>query len=239
MGSGSSKGTAQIVTASERINDNHATIQYTTSMTESSETHRGKSSKNTESQNGRLMDKVLLNNSDANKVESVALSRSQKDEDIGEDVDIESTLLLTSFSEKRPEIEPRLKATMKHYHALKGALESDNLMTSMALEHAKTLIDVYSKCKKRSNKTIVTDFAVALGTSKLVYDIIVDRRSNYPEVTTWDRKPRKEQDKEQDNQEEENDDTAEGDENQVDEDRLLATVAATLDRHPISVLIDT
>ena len=223
------------MTASERINDNHATIQYTTSMTESSETHRGKSSKNTEPQNGRL------NNSDANKVESVAFSTSQKDEDIAEDVDIESTLLLklTSFSEKPPEIEPRLKATMKHYHALKGALENDNLMTSMALEHAKALIDVYSKCKKRSNKTILTDFAVALEISKLVYDIIVDRRTNYPEVTTWDRKPRKEQDKEQDNQEEENDDTAEGDVNQVDKDRLLTTVAATLDRRPISVLIDT
>ena len=57
--------------------------------------------------------------------------------------------------------------------------------------------------------------AVALGISKLVYDIIFDRRTNYPEVTTWDRKPRKEQEKEQDNQEEENEDTPEGDENQV------------------------
>ena len=57
--------------------------------------------------------------------------------------------------------------------------------------------------------------AVALGISKLVYDIIVDRRTNYPEVTTWDRKPRKKQEKEHDNQEEENEDTTEGDKNQV------------------------
>ena len=186
-------------------------------MTESSEEQRGKWSKNPESENGGLTDKSLLNNSDANKVETVALSVSQKDEDVPQDVDMESTLLLTSFIEKRSEIEPRLKATMKHYHGLKDALESDKLMTSMVLEHAKALIDVYSKCKKRSNKTILTDFAVALGISKLVYDIIVDRRTNYPEITAWDRKPRKEQEKEQDNQVEENEDTPEGDENQVGE----------------------
>lgn len=202
------------MTARGRSSDNHATI---TNMTESIEAHtcRGISTKNCESQNGGLTDEPVLNNSDANKVETVASPASLKDEDITQDVDIESTLLLTSFTEKRPEIEPRLKATMKHYHVLKDALGSGNLMTSMLLEHAKALIDVYSKCKKRSNKTIVTDFAVALGISKLVYDIIVDRRTNYPEVTTWDRKPRKEQEKEQDNQGEENEDTPEGDENQV------------------------
>lgn len=213
MGSGSSKGTAQIVTASERLNDNHTTIKNKTSMTESSVAHKGKPSKNAESQSGGLEDKSLLNNSDANKVEMVALRASQEEDDIAttQDVDVESTSLLTLFSEKRPEIEPQLKATKKHYQALKDALDSGNLMTSMVLEHAKALIDVYSKCKKRSNKTILTDFAVALGISKLVYDIIVDRRTSYPEVTTWDRKPRKEQEKEQDTQEEGN----EGDENQV------------------------
>ena len=191
------------MTASERINENHATMM---TEIESSEAHR---SKNAASQNGGL------NNSDANKVETVALPASQKDEDIAQDVDNESTLLLTSFSEKRPELKPRLQATVKHHHALKDALESGNLMTLMALEHAKALIDVYSKCKKRSNKTILTDFAVALGIPKLFYDIIVDRRTNYPEITTWDRKPRKEQEKEQDNQDEENEDTLEGDETLV------------------------
>ena len=209
MGSGSSKRTLQTKTASGRSKENHATMKNMTSMPESSETHIGKPSERFESQNGGLTDELVLNNSDANKV------ASQKDENIAQDVDIESTLLLTSFTEKHPEIEPRLKATMKHYHALKDALDSGNLMTSMVLEHAKALIDVYSKCKKRSNKTVVTDFAVALGISKLVYDVIVDRRTNYPEVTTWDRKPRKEQEKEQENQEEENEDTPEGVENQV------------------------
>lgn len=229
---------------SGRSNDNHATIKNATSTTESKEAQREKSSKNSESRNGGLTDKSLLNNSNVNKVETVALPASQKDEDTAQDVDIESTLLLTSFTEKRPEIEPRLKATMKHYHALKDALESDNLMTSMILEHAKALIDVYSKCKKRSNKTILADFAVALGISKLVYDIIVDRRTNYPEVTTWDRKPRKEQEKEQDNQEEESEDTPEGDENQVGEvtkigSCVLKASVAILDCHSIDVLFDT
>jgi len=214
MGSGSSKRTVQTVAVSGRSNDNHATIKNATSMTENSEEHRGKSSKNSESQNG-LTDKSLLSNSDVNKFETVTSPASQKDEDIEQNVDIESTLLLTSFTEKHPEIEPGLKATTKHYHTLKDALERGNLMTSMVLEHAKSLIDVYSKCKKRSYKTILTDFAVALGISKIVYDIIVDRRTNYAEVTTWDRKPRKEQEKEQDNQEEENEDAPEGDDNQV------------------------
>ena len=244
MGSGSSKRTVQTVIASGRSNDNHATIKNMSSTTESSESHRGKSSKNSESVNRGLTDKSLLNNSEANKVEAVAFPASQKDEDITQDVDIQSTLLLTSFTEKRPEIEPRLKATMKHYHALKDAWDSSNLMTSMVLEHAKGLIDVYSKCKKRSNKTIVTDFAVALGISKLVYDIIVDRRTNYPEVTTWDRKPRKEQEKEQDNQEEENEDSPEGDENQVGQAAkmgscVLKTSTATLECNSNDIWINT
>ena len=33
----------------------------------------------------------------------------------------------------------------------------------------------------------MTDFALAVGIHKLVQDIIVDRRSNYPEMITWDR----------------------------------------------------
>ena len=215
MGSGSSKRTVQTVAVSGRSNDNHTTFNNATLLTENSEAHRGKSSKNSESKNGGLTDKSLLCNSDVNKFGTVASPASQKDEDMEQNVDIESTLLLTSFTEKHPEIEPRLKATTKHYHALKEALESGNLMTPMILEHAKSLIDVYSKCRKRSHKTILTDFALALGISKLVYDIIVDRRTNYPEVTIWDRTPRKEQEKEQDNQEEENEDPPEGDDNQV------------------------
>ena len=82
MGSGSSKRTVQTVMASEISNDNLATIKNATSMTESSEEQRGKWSKNPEFENGGLTDKSLLNNSDANKVETVALSVSQKDEDV-------------------------------------------------------------------------------------------------------------------------------------------------------------
>ena len=33
----------------------------------------------------------------------------------------------------------------------------------------------------------MTDFALAVGIHKLVHDIIVDRRINYSEMTTWDR----------------------------------------------------
>ena len=104
----------------------------------------------------------------------------------------------------------------RHYQSLNKAFHDGNLLTEAALEHAKALIDVYSKCRKRSNKTVVTDFALAVGIHKLVYDIIVDRRSNYPEITTWDRNVRKDTEKEeQGNQEEANDNTLVGDENKV------------------------
>ena len=89
-------------------------------------------------------------------------------------------------------------------------------MTEAALEHAKALTDIFLKCWKRSNKSVETDFALAVGIHKLVYDIIVDRRSNYPEITTWDRNVRKDTEKEeQGNQEEANDNTLVGDENKV------------------------
>lgn len=204
MGSGSSKRSAQIVAADERLNYNH-----TNSNAEGTVEHKGKpsNSQNVESQNGGMEDKSLLNNTN-----TVALRTLTKDEDITQDVDVESNPLLTSFSEKNPQIEPRLIAAEKHYRALKEALDSGNLTTTAALEHAKALIDVYLKCKKRSNRTVVTDFAIALGMVKLFYEIIVDRRTTLPEVTTWDRKPRKEIEKEQD---EGNEDTQANDENQV------------------------
>ncbi|KAJ7380759.1 hypothetical protein OS493_007137 [Desmophyllum pertusum] len=214
MGSGSSKRSAQIVAADERLNYNH-----TNSNAEGTVEHKGKpsNSQNVESQNGGMEDKSLLNNTN-----TVALRTLTKDEDITQDVDVESNPLLTSFSEKNPQIEPRLIAAEKHYRALKEALDSGNLTTTAALEHAKALIDVYLKCKKRSNRTVVTDFAIALGMVKLFYEIIVDRRTTLPEVTTWDRKPRKEIEKEQD---EGNEDTQANDENQNQD-------VTSLDRQP-------
>lgn len=216
MGTGSSKRTAQIVAADEKLCNDHTAINNTTSNPDGRVLHnKGKPSKTVESQDEALEGKSLLNNSNTNNVKTVGLRASQDGEDIVQDVDVESTLLLASFSEKNPQLEPRLISTRKHYQALKEALDSGNLMTSTVLEHAKALIDVYSKCKKRSNKSLLTDFAVVLGISKLVYEIIVDRRTKYPELTTWDRKPRTVQEKEQGNQEDENEDTPGEDDNQV------------------------
>lgn len=216
MGTGSSKRTAQIVAADEKLCNDHTAINNTTSNPDGRVLHnKGKPSKTVESQDEALEGKSLLNNSNTNNVKTVGLRASQDGEDIVQDVDVESTLLLASFSEKNPQLEPRLISTKKHYQALKEALDSGNLMTSTVLEHAKALIDVYSKCKKRSNKSLLTDFVVALGISKLVYEIIVDRRTKYPELTTWDRKPRTVQEKEQGNQEDENEDTPGEDDNQV------------------------
>lgn len=212
MGTGSSKRTAQVVTTHEKLNGNHTTIKNTSSNAKDTEEYNSKLSQNAETQNENVKDKSKAT---IREGKPEAVKSSTDEEGTRQNVDGETTLLLTSFCENNPQLEPRLSATNKHYQALREALHSGNLMTAASLEHAKALIDVYSKCRKRSNKTVVTDFAVAVGIPKLVYEIIVDRRSNYPEITTWDRKPRKDTEQEQGTQEEENDDSQEGDDNQV------------------------
>ena len=112
MGTGSSKGTAQIVPADERLSGNHTTSKNTTSNADDTVLHIGKPSKNVESHTGSLDsldNKPSLNNSNAN---NVALRTVQDGEDNVQDVD----------GEKNPQLEPRLISAKKHYQALKEAL---------------------------------------------------------------------------------------------------------------------
>lgn len=101
---------------------------------------------------------------------------------------VDPTSLLTSFSEKYPDIAPTLTATKDHYQALKEARSDGNLISLAALEHVKGLYNVYIQDKSPKNRLALTEFAVALGIPKLAYEIIVDCTINYQEITTWDRK---------------------------------------------------
>ncbi|PFX17112.1 uncharacterized protein LOC111341315 [Stylophora pistillata] len=104
-------------------------------------------------------------------------------EGIAED---ESGVILTSFIEKNPKLEEALKKTRDHYRGLKEAFASGVLGTAEVEEHLKGLFTAYTN-QHKPVKAVLTDLTVRLGLPKLAYDIIAERRSNCPELTTWDR----------------------------------------------------
>ena len=107
---------------------------------------------------------------------------------------VDSDQLLTSFSSKHPATTENLRVTLKdHYESLKDALGNGNLSSQGTLNQVKGLFNVYVKDKSPKNRTTLTEFAVALGVPELASKIIVDRRKDNHELTTWDREVQKEQ----------------------------------------------
>ena len=96
-------------------------------------------------------------------------------------------LLLTSFSEKHPQVASALKKTYNCYHALSDALKEGNLSSKVALNKVKGLFNVYFVDKTQNSKVAVAEFAVALGIPKLSHEIISDQRNKHKGLTTWDR----------------------------------------------------
>lgn len=96
-------------------------------------------------------------------------------------------LLLTSFSEKHPQLASALQKTYNCYHALSGALKEGNLSSKVALTKVKGLFNVYFVDKTQNSKVAVAEFAVALGIPKLSHEIISDQRNMHKGLTTWDR----------------------------------------------------
>ena len=78
------------------------------------------------------------------------------------EANVDPTSLLTSFSEKYPDIAPTLTATKDHYQAFKEARSDGNLISLAALEHVKGLYNVYIQDKSPKNRLALTEFAVAL-----------------------------------------------------------------------------
>lgn len=164
--------------------------------------HHGETSHLAESQNGPMEGEPLSISSDIITAktqkrisDSSAPSHEKSTEKVNEQnsdqnkitgVDDTSSVLLNSFSEKNPKLEPKLRATRNYYQALKESFNNGALMTKAAFEQVEGLFDLYAGNVK-STKSVLADFAVALGIPKLAYDIIVDRRTDCPELTTWDR----------------------------------------------------
>lgn len=103
------------------------------------------------------------------------------------DFPLNSTSALTLFTEKHPEMAPTLRTTTDHYHALKEAQNDGNLISLAAFQHVKGLYDVYVQDKSRKNRFALTELAVALGIPNFAYEVIVDSRTKYRDLTTWDR----------------------------------------------------
>lgn len=103
------------------------------------------------------------------------------------DFPVNPNSLLTLFSEKHSGIAPTLRTTKDHYQALKEAQSDGSLISLAAFEHVKGLYNVYVQDKSPKNRSALTEFAVALGIPKFAYEVIVDSRTKYQELTTWDR----------------------------------------------------
>ncbi|RMX38043.1 hypothetical protein pdam_00020147 [Pocillopora damicornis] len=137
-----------------------------------SEERHNKLSQDAKSANGNVKDECDATTREGKPVtDRFSAENEQMTKDDGDE-----KILISSLCENDPQLETRLSSTNRYYQSLNKAFYDGNLLTEPSLEHAKALIDVYSKCRKRSNKTVVTDFALAVGIHKLVYDIIVDRR---------------------------------------------------------------
>ena len=103
------------------------------------------------------------------------------------DFPVNATSVLTLFTEKYPGIASTLRTTKDHYHALKEAQNDGNQISLAAFQHVKGLYDVYIQDKSPKNRCALTEFAVALGLPKFAYEVIVDSRTKYQDLTTWDR----------------------------------------------------
>ena len=169
MGTGSSRGSPQVVAADASLNE---------------ENNGGSRNKNMEQlgEASNLGDEIRDDAVKADDQNSVTH-------------DVDSSLsssdpLLTSFSETYPAIAKILRTTYDDYKVLKDALDNGNLISKTTLDQAQGLVSVYRKVTQ--NKSTFREFVVALGIPKLSYDIVVDCRENYPELTTWDRGKAKE-----------------------------------------------
>lgn len=196
MGAGTSKGTVRMVTANTTLNtaksqaNNNNRSHFMNAEQQGQSSHAAAESENVE--NGGVMDISIT--SDKFSVKTVAnfkalpkLRKHRYSATQDGEPPPSSNVLLTSFSEKYPVVVETLKTIHGHYQALKAALDGANLSSKATLDQVKGLFSVYLKQKEPKNRNAVTEFAVALGVPKLAYEMIIDRRKNCPDLTTWDR----------------------------------------------------
>lgn len=200
MGSGSSKGTTQVVAAdstrfnSVNNNDQAAKPSHSAESPESQNGDTGQSGRDAKNSKTQPFLKSSRPEPEQRSAEIRTSSLHENNTETGDQKSSQqdSTVLLTSFSEKNPKMEPALKKVRDHYQALKDALDNGSLVTLTAVEHVKGVFGVYCDNHKPT-KSVLADFAIALGFPKLAYDITIDRRTNDQGLTTWDREIDKEQ----------------------------------------------
>ncbi|KAL9979635.1 hypothetical protein ACROYT_G017320 [Oculina patagonica] len=128
---------------------------------------------------------VSINNNHENLSNEKEIATEDQNTEAHENVD--PTSLLTLFSGKYPGFVNTLTATKDHYETLKEARSNGNLISPTALGHVNCLDNVYSQDTNPKRRSALREFTVALGVPKLAHEIIVDCRTNYQELTTWDR----------------------------------------------------
>lgn len=100
---------------------------------------------------------------------------------------LDPSLTLALFSEKHPEMCPIFTVTTENFQALQAAQNDGIFISPTTLTLAQGLHESYVQIKNPSDRVLLSDFVTALGFPEFAYEIIVQCRMNYEELTSWDR----------------------------------------------------
>ena len=99
---------------------------------------------------------------------------------------LDPSLTLALFSEKHPEMCPIFTVTAENFQALQAAQNDGIFISPTTLTLVQGLHESY-EIKNPSDRMLLSDFVTALGFPEFAYEVIVQCRINYEELTSWDR----------------------------------------------------
>ena len=100
---------------------------------------------------------------------------------------LDPSLTLALFSEKHPEMCPIFTVTAENFQALQAAQNDGIFISPTTLTLVQGLHESYFQIKNPSHRMLLSDFVTALGFPEFAYEVIVQCRINYEELTSWDR----------------------------------------------------
>lgn len=100
---------------------------------------------------------------------------------------LDPSLTLALFSEKHPEMCPIFTVTTENFQALQAAQNDGIFISPTTLTLVQGLHESYVQIKNPSDRMLLSDFVTALGFPEFAYEVIVQCRINYEELTSWDR----------------------------------------------------
>ena len=100
---------------------------------------------------------------------------------------LDPSLTLALFSEKHLEMCPIFTVTTENFQALQAAQNDGIFISPTTLTLAQGLHESYVQIKNPSDRVLLSDFVTALGFPEFAYEIVVQCRINYEELTSWDR----------------------------------------------------